>query len=148
MKLSTLLSAIILTGSILVSLSASANAKEHSEHRGEFLLSKRAVAALDLTVDQQAQIKSIIEGLKADKKERKLERKENREAFRALVEAENFDEDKAKALMSDIKTERSEKMLAHLKSRHQIWQLLTVEQREKLTEMREKRKDKQRRHRD
>ena len=148
MKLSTLLSAIILTGSILVSVSASANAKEHSEHRGEFLLSKRAVAALDLTVDQQAQIKSIIEGLKADKKERKLERKENREAFRALVEAENFDEDKAKALMSDIKTERSEKMLAHLKSRHQIWQLLTVEQREKLSEMREKRKDKQRRQRD
>ena len=146
MKLSTLLSAIVLTGSILVSVTA--NAKGHSEHRGDFLLSKRAVAALDLTIDQQAQIKSIITELQADKKDRKLERKENREAFRALVEAENFDEDKAKALMSDIKAERSEKMLAHLKSRHKIWQLLTVEQREKLTEMREKRKNKQRRHRD
>tara|TARA_Y100001956_G_scaffold41417_1_gene40583 strand:+ start:922 stop:1362 length:441 start_codon:yes stop_codon:yes gene_type:complete len=146
MKLSTLLSAIVLSGSILVSLTA--NAKGHSEYRGDFLLSKRAVAALDLTVDQQAQIKSIITELKADEKDRKLERKENREAFRALVEAESFDEDKAQALMSDIKAERSEKVLAHLKSRHQIWQLLTVEQREKLTEMREKRKNKQRRHRD
>ncbi|ALO41089.1 Spy/CpxP family protein refolding chaperone [Pseudoalteromonas phenolica] len=146
MKLSTLLSAIVLTGSILVSVTA--NAKGHSEQRGDFLLSKRAVAALDLTVDQQAQIKSIITELKADKKDKKVERKENREAFRALVEADSFDEDKAKSLMSDIKAERSELIMAHLKSRHQIWQLLTVEQREKLTEMREKRKNKQRRHRD
>ncbi len=146
MKLSTLIGAIVLSGSILMSLTA--NAKGHSEHRENFLLSKRAVSALDLTVDQQAQIKSIITELKADKKDRKLERKENREAFRALVEAESFDEDKAIALMSDIKAERSEKVLAHLKSRHQIWQLLTVEQREKLTEIREKRKNKQRRHRD
>ena len=129
-------------------MSLTANAKGHSEHRENFLLSKRAVSELDLTVDQQAQIKSIITELKADKKDRKLERKENREAFRALVEAESFDEDKAIALMSDIKAERSEKVLAHLKSRHQIWQLLTVEQREKLTEIREKRKNKQRHHRD
>ena len=76
----------------------------------------------------------------------KSERKANREAFRALVEAENFDEEQAKALMADIKAERSDKMLAHLKSRHQIWQLLTVEQREKLAELREKRKNKQGRH--
>lgn len=142
MKLSTILSAVILTGSILTTLAVNAKGKGY----GDFLLSKRAVAALDLTVDQQTQIKSIIDELRVDKKTRKSERKANREAFRALVEAESFDEEQAKALMADIKAERSEKMLAHLKSRHQIWLLLTVEQREKLAELREKRKNKQGRH--
>ena len=130
MKLSTILSAVILTGSILTTLAVNAKGQGH----GDFLLSKRAVAVLDLTVDQQTQIKSIIDELRVDKKAFKSERKANREAFRALVEAENFDEEQAKALMADIKAERSEKMLALLKSRHQIWLLLTVEQREKLAE--------------
>ena len=63
MKLSTILSAVILTGSILTTLAVNAKGQGH----GDFLLSKRAVAVLDLTVDQQTQIKSIIDELRVDK---------------------------------------------------------------------------------
>ena len=140
MKSTLLFRTSIFAGCILFSLVT--HAKGHSELRGDFLLSKRAVSALDLTSDQQIQIKRILDNIKENKMYLKSKRKENRKTFRALIESENFDETKANTLISQIKDVRGDKMLENVKSRHQIWQLLTVDQREKLQQVRTKWKGK------
>lgn len=97
------------------------------------LLKDRVSEKLALTDTQKAQIKSLLEAHKGERPSRD-EMKAKMAEFKALMEAPSFDENKARALLE----ERVDHELDRMKLGHDVMQVLTQEQRDKLADMREK----------
>lgn len=92
--------------------------------------------ALGLSPEQQEKMRAISAAHQEVMQKNLRLMSDNQQAERALVEAPVFDENKAQHLVdSDAKIMR-ESNLATLQFRHQIYQILTPEQREKFNKMR------------
>lgn len=118
-----------------------AHSFEHKQAR--FLLSERGVKKLDLTEQQQAQLKSIFAEQKAqfkalrgtDKEAMKQARAAHKAQMQALLDMPTFDEAAAKELLAQRQTKGEQFGLINLKTQHQVWQVLNAEQREKYQEI-------------
>lgn len=101
--------------------------------------------ALNLTQDQQEKLRAI------EAAHQELMRKNmdtlsaNRAAEREVIEASSFDEQKAQKLSAQAAKIMEENHLATLRFRHEIYQILTPEQRAKFDAMRKQRQDNKRR---
>ncbi len=92
--------------------------------------------ALDLTQDQQEKLQSI-QATHQELMRKNMERlRANKASERALIEASSFDERKAEKLAAQDAKIMGENNLATLRFRHEIYQILTPEQRAKFEEMR------------
>ena len=132
--------------SVLVSglfLSASAIAKGHghdnphgnyhqSSHQACAMKNKTLLRDLNLTDDQKSQVKSL---MKAQRNERHHNMEANIEQHQQLKEkmhnvitADKFDEVEAKALLQVKASHHQQKMLNGMKTKHQIYRLLTPQQ--------------------
>ncbi|GLS90646.1 hypothetical protein GCM10007916_17130 [Psychromonas marina] len=100
-------------------------------------------AKLDLTDQQKADMKTIMSAQKAEKKEQKTDadRLAQRAEMQALMSAETFDEAKAKSLIDAQEAQKSERKLSMLKAKHEMFQLLTDEQKAEFAEMQMKRQN-------
>ncbi|CAM4222971.1 Spy/CpxP family protein refolding chaperone [Pseudoalteromonas byunsanensis] len=132
MKVISTLSVLALTGTLLFASLAQAGHGHHDKH---FLLTEKAVAKLNLSQDQQDKIAQILEQKKSAMKALKMSRAEYKDEFKALMESEYFDEQQAKTLIAKTSEAKNEALLAKLKSKHQIKQVLNQEQREKLAKI-------------
>ncbi|WP_052713247.1 Spy/CpxP family protein refolding chaperone [Pseudoalteromonas rubra] len=108
---------------------------------GHMLLSKRAVKHLGLTQSQQDELKSLfdaqreqVKNLRGDK-----DKGEHHEAFKSLIEAEQFDKAQAQLLLEQFQPQKREMMLIRLETQHKVYHILTEEQRAKLKQLRHKR---------
>ncbi|WP_041522867.1 Spy/CpxP family protein refolding chaperone [Gilvimarinus agarilyticus] len=110
------------------------------------LLNDRVVEKLALSDEQQTQISERLELFHSQypKEDKREARDEQRQAMKALMEQETFDEAAARALLS----EGTEQRLAQMKLRHDLAQILTDEQRDSLEQMQERRDGKSRKGRD
>lgn len=97
---------------------------------------------LDLSDEQKQQMKSIRSSAKANKKQLKSdsERLAHQASMQALMHSETFDEEQAKALISEQQAQKNAKKLEVLKVRHQMFQVLTDEQKIQYTELQMDRK--------
>ncbi|MCF6435317.1 MULTISPECIES: Spy/CpxP family protein refolding chaperone [Pseudoalteromonas] len=129
MKVTSTLSTLALTGTLLFASLAQAGQGHHDKH---FLLTEKAVKKLSLSQDQQDKIAQILEQKKSAMKALKASRAEYKDDFKALMENDYFDEQQAKALIAKSSEAKGEALLAKLKSKHQIRQVLNQEQRDKL----------------
>lgn len=120
------------------------------DRQARFLLSERGVEKLALTQAQQTQLKAIFDANKAQreakrsdaKEDFKAARKAHKEKMTALLSAPNFDENAAQELL-DARTAKGDKIaMEKLKTQHQIWQVLNEDQREKLSEMKKRKRKK------
>ncbi|WP_105169213.1 Spy/CpxP family protein refolding chaperone [Pseudoalteromonas sp. T1lg23B] len=132
MKVTSTLSVLALTGTLLFTSLAQAGHGHHDKH---FLLTEKAAAKLNLTQAQQDKIAQILEQKKTAMKALKTSRVEHKDEFKALMENDYFDEQQAKALIAKRSEAKNEALLAKLKSKHQIRQVLNQEQRDKLAKM-------------
>lgn len=127
-----------------------ADKKPHSEMRhhhrhGDMAMLKK----LDLTDAQQAQVKQIMQKQKANMKDAMGERRAQREEIRLLVEQDTFDSAKAERLISQQQDKERAAKLEMLKTRHEIYKVLTPEQREKAKVIRAEHREKMKeRHKD
>ena len=110
--------------------------KKHGKHHDKWL------KKLDLSEEQRQQVKAISDELKPQLKEKKAELKDVSKQIRKLAMSDNYDEGQVNDLADrkgDIVAELT-KLKAAKKAR--IYALLTPEQKEKLADLREKKKDK------
>ncbi|WP_372871214.1 Spy/CpxP family protein refolding chaperone [Shewanella sp.] len=146
--------ALMVSGALLGGTAAMAN-PHHEGHgeRGPMMMEKmrHMFRGLDLSDEQKTQIHEL---MKAHKQERKAQREDKNDAARAahhekmmaLMNAERFDEAAAKALLAERQAKGEARALEAMKLQHQIYQLLTPEQKAKFqTRFDEKRKEREER---
>lgn len=97
--------------------------------------------ALNLSADQQEKIRAI-EAAHHETMHKNMElMRTNRAAERQLVEASSFDEAKAQQLAAKSAKIMEDNNLTTLRYRHEIYQILTPEQRAKFDTMRQQRQE-------
>lgn len=100
---------------------------EHHRHHGGMGFLKQ----LDLTPAQESQVKAIMAKQKNEMRAAMDERRAHKADMKALVEQEVFDEPKAARLIEDQQARERASRLSMLRSQHEIYKVLTPEQRAK-----------------
>ncbi|WP_341502344.1 periplasmic heavy metal sensor [Gallaecimonas sp. GXIMD4217] len=128
----------IATLASMLALSGSALAERGRHHRMEHpLANPQVVEKLGLSDNQQAQIQELLERFRADNpKPEKADRQARHDQMKALMEADSFDEARARALLAP----RQERQLKQMKLRFDLMKVLTPEQRAELKELRHQRR--------
>jgi periplasmic protein CpxP/Spy len=112
----------------------------HHKHGGMGMLKQ-----LDLSEAQQAQVKQIMDKQRAEMKAAMGDRRAHREEMKTIVEQDTFDAAKAERLIVQQQEQERATKLSMLRTQHEIYKLLTPEQREKAkvirAEWKEKMKD-------
>ncbi|KAF7772038.1 hypothetical protein PCIT_a2026 [Pseudoalteromonas citrea] len=136
MNIKTKLASVVLcSGMVFASLAHTGSSHHNGKH---FLLTGHAAAKLSLTDEQQTKIAEILSDKRAQMKAAKAMGSGNKKAFKNIVESDNFDEQQAKDTIAKMQTVKAQVLLAKLKSKQQIWQLLDEQQREKLARIQNK----------
>lgn len=112
----------------------------HYKHGGMGMLKQ-----LDLTEAQQAQVKQIMDRQRTEMKAALSDRRAHREEMKSIVEQDTFDAAKAERLIAQQQEQERATKLSMLRTQHEIYKVLTPEQREKArvirAEWKEKMKD-------
>jgi protein CpxP len=91
---------------------------------------------LDLSSDQQSQINSLMAQHKAQRQNRDpAEQAQWRSEMTALITADNFDSEQARALAEQQNASAVARMISRAQLQHQIYHLLTPEQQTKFVEL-------------
>ena len=90
---------------------------------------------LDLTADQHSQVKAIFEKEKPTLQPLMQQMRQNHQAMKALESSGPFDEAKTRALATQNAQVMIELEVAHARTRSEIMQILTADQKAKLAEI-------------
>lgn len=122
--------------------SAGAIAKPHHSDEGAMpgMMLHRMLKGLDLTDAQQQQIRDLTDKFRATAPERE-QLQEQQEQLQALVKADTFDANAARALLEKQQTQMLDRKIAGLQLLHDIRAVLTAEQRAELDAKMAKQKD-------
>lgn len=107
-------------------------------HGGHHFMMKRMFSKLDLSEQQQEEVKGIMSAFKTQMQEKKEGRSEFKDQMKALVQSDSFDEAAVRALIESKQASRVDAGVAKARMKNQIWNVLNSEQQAKLTEMMEK----------
>jgi periplasmic protein CpxP/Spy len=97
---------------------------------------------LDLTEAQQAQVKEIMSKQRTEMKAAMSERRAHRDEMKSIVEQDTFDSAKAEQLIAKQQEKERAAKLGMLRTQHEIYKVLTPEQREKAKVIRAEWKEK------
>ncbi|WP_334119179.1 Spy/CpxP family protein refolding chaperone [Limnobacter sp.] len=117
--------------------------KQHSEmrhqhkHGGMGMLKQ-----LDLTEAQQAQVNQIMQKQRTEMKSAMSDRRAHREEMKSLVENDTFDAARAERLIAQQQDKERAMKLGMLRAQHEVYKVLTPEQREKAKVIRAQWKEK------
>ena len=144
MKKVTLFAVSALMGSMLFVGSAYAFPGGHGSH-GDHGMGKgrsmhKILHKLDLTDEQEVQVKEIMAERNISPEARAKRRGEHMSEFEAVIQSENWDEAAAKALIEKKQRSRENQALAQMRAMHDVYQVLTDEQKEKLQKMKQRMK--------
>jgi len=101
---------------------------------------------LNLSDAQQAQIKQILESNRPTVEPLFQQEMQNKKAMKQLIMSGNFDEAKAEALAKQSATVHAQIEVAHARALAQAYQVLTAEQKTKLSEFMARREQRMREH--
>jgi protein CpxP len=90
---------------------------------------------LDLTTDQQSQVKTVFDKEKTTMKPLMEQMRQNHEAMKALEASGPFDETKTRALATQNAQTMIELQVEHARIKSQIMQILTADQKAKLAQI-------------
>lgn len=131
---------IIIAGGLLVCLGTAAGVSaEPGKMRDPGMGWSIPLRSLDLTQEQREQIKEI----RAEQKQQQKGKthKPQFEQLQALIQADQLDETAVRTLLEQQQQEMLEKQVAMIKQQHRIYQVLTAEQKTKLAEMQQQRRE-------
>lgn len=106
-------------------------------HRGGGMM----LRGIDLTDDQKNQVKQIMEASRAKVQPLRESLRANRQKLRELTENGKFDEGQVQALAAEQGRISAQLLVEKERSKAQIFQILTPEQREKAAQMRQQMKE-------
>jgi len=114
--------------------------KGHKHQRGQHQMPAvagmmRAIRHLDLSDDQKADIKVIMQELKAEERQLTKEMKLGHEQLKELIKAESFDEEAVAALADQEGALTAERLIVTSRALSEIYGQLTDEQRAELENM-------------
>lgn len=145
---------MIAVSAMALAIPMSANAGHHDEGGERFHSEMQRhhkhgamgmIKQLDLTTQQQAQVDQIMQKQRTEMKAAMEDRRVHRDEMKSLVEQDTFDAAKAERLIKQQQDEERAAKLSMLRSQHEIYKVLTPEQREKArvvrAEWREKMKE-------
>ena len=123
--------------SVALPLSVSANAKSMDGVQGHRGGMQNIIAQLDLSDVQKQEVKTIMQQARGntDRESRQAQRSEHQAERLALLNAAQFDEAKARAMIAGHQQQMADKQVAMLKMQHQVFQVLTPEQRTQFAEL-------------
>ncbi len=98
---------------------------------------ERMFSKLDLSEQQQEEVKGILTNFKNQMKDKRTERFAFKDQIKALVQSETFDEAAVRALIESKQAQRLEAQVAKARMKNQIWNVLNAEQQVQLNEMME-----------
>lgn len=105
-----------------------------------------AMAQLDLTATQQAQIKAIMQekysGNKKDRSKYQAERAQMQQQMQALTNAKTLDAAAVNRLADQQAAKTKQRFIERVQTEHAISQVLTLEQRQKMAQLKSERKAK------
>ncbi|WP_068544394.1 Spy/CpxP family protein refolding chaperone [Thalassotalea crassostreae] len=135
---------LILVMFTLVCVSFSSVAKDQKgKHRGKMDNPVRMMfSKLDLSEEQKQQVKDIMKAQKEQMKALNDGQDQSKEQMKAIIHADTFDELAFKALQSRQAVKMQKLGLIKAKSMHEMYQVLTAEQKQKMAEMADARKQK------
>ena len=114
--------------------------KGHKQQRGNQAMPAvagmmRAIRHLDLSEDQKAGIKAIMQDLKAEERQLKKEMKFGHEQLKELIKADVFDEEAVAALANQEGVLAAERLIITSRALSEVYAQLTDEQRAELEAM-------------
>jgi len=95
----------------------------------------RGIRHLDLSDEQKTSIKGIMQGLRAEERPLAKEMKSGHEQLKALIKAENFDEQAVAALAENEGALTAERLIIASRAMSAVYAQLTDEQRAELESM-------------
>ncbi len=101
---------------------------------------------LDLTKQQDQQIKEILEKARPNKAEHRANRQAHMQAMQQLIQSENLDENALNQLAEQTAEQVKQRFIKRVKTQHQIWQILTPEQRQKVIKRQNRHMEKRGKH--
>ena len=135
MKVAKLIGAVSLIAASVLAGSALAHEYKTERHDGAHhapqMQFKRMLAGLDLSEEQQLQIKQLLKAHRQETKAAKPDR-QSRQALQELLIAAELDEAAVRQLLQQQQAQQLEQKMGMLKLKHQMLQVLTEEQREQL----------------
>ena len=119
------------------------NETDQSMGRNKMAHRGMGFAQLDLTDSQKQQMLTIMTSSKGNNQNRMSdeERATRQAEMQALMYSDPFDEDQAKALISQHQSKMVENRLEMMKAKHQAFQLLTDEQKTQYGELKAQRQN-------
>ncbi|MDX3773209.1 Spy/CpxP family protein refolding chaperone [Chromatiaceae bacterium AAb-1] len=120
--------------------------KVHVKYKTERPVRGDIFRGIELTDAQKQQVRQILEAEKPEREARK-DRFGKHQALQALVNADYFDETAVRQALEAEQSQQLEQRVAKLKVRHQLYQVLTPEQKTQLAQQKTERQQKFREHR-
>jgi protein CpxP len=109
---------------------------KQGRHNCKIKHQRMGFSKLDLSDAQKQQMQEI---MSAAKEENKGTRGAHKAEMQMLMSSETFDEAKAKELINNQQVQKAEKHLKMMKAKHQMFQLLTDEQKTQYSELKSQR---------
>lgn len=113
----------------------------HRSHHHDRIPMMKVLRKLDLTDEQKQQAKELVKTHRQNTQTQQAA-VENRNAYgqqmQALIKAEDFDEQSANELIIQRTEQRQQHALARMKLQHDLYQLLTLEQKQQADEMKQR----------
>ncbi|WP_337842950.1 Spy/CpxP family protein refolding chaperone [Rheinheimera sp.] len=128
----------LLFSTLVAATSLTATAGQDRGHHGPLPGPVMQLKGLDLTEAQKAQVKTLMEQHRASLPA-KAGMKAQHQQLKTLIQAENFDEAAVRAELESQQKQRLEAEISRARLQHDIYQLLTAEQKAKLAEREQKR---------
>lgn len=114
--------------------------KMKRQHQPSKHMIKKMAKYLDLTTEQKESMRTIVKASRESKKADREEMKAFKLEMKKLVQADSFDEQAVRALHQQQQEKIADKMVAMAKMKHEMFQVLMIEQKEKWVAFQDKRK--------
>jgi len=128
----------LLFSTLVAATSLTAIAGQDRGHHGPMPGAMMQLKGLDLTDAQKEQVKTLMEQARASMPA-KADMQAQHEQLKTLIQAENFDEAAVRTALQSQQSQRLEAEVSRSRLQHDIYQLLTAEQKAKLAEREQKR---------
>ena len=103
---------------------------------------QRMMRHIDVSDEQEAQIRAIVEEGRAEATEQRAALREARQALRDLATGSDYDADRVRELAEQQAQIRADMTVARVDTMHRVYQVLTPEQQAELADLRERRRAK------
>jgi protein CpxP len=142
MNIKKLLMVGLISVAAITSTSTLAKPNKNDINIYRMMLSERGIQKLDLTTEQVEQIKGLYDAEKKATSALKLKTNQHKDTMKLLMQAEFFDREAYLEAVNEGQSDRADLLVLKASNKHQMRNILTLEQKEKLNKFKHKKRKK------